>query len=133
MAIPANPVHLSDTATQLSVTRTGMSADRTLMSWIRTAFSMISFGFTIGKFFQYLNDQSHATRPGSGRTLASLLILLGLFSLIAGVWEYRDTMARLEHTTGTSRTHHSILVVAVLVAVLGLVAFVGMFIRLDFF
>lgn len=133
MATSVNPLDLHDTATRLSATRTGMSADRTLMSWIRTSFSMISFGFTIGKFFQYLNEQSHASRPGSGRTLAILLILLGLFSLIAGVWEYRHTMASLEHTTGSRHRHHSILAVAVLVAALGVVAFIGMFIRLDFF
>jgi putative membrane protein len=123
-----------DTNTRLSVERTDLAADRTLMAWIRTAFSMISFGFTIGKFFQYLNEQ--AKRPpqlGGGRMLAVVLITLGLFSLLVGVWEYHRTIARVETLVGGPRPvrPRPVLLIAVLVALVALLAYVGMFFRIE--
>jgi putative membrane protein len=56
-------IPMSDANTDMALTRTRMAAERTLMAWIRTAFSMISFGFTIGMFFQYLNQQQHSGGP----------------------------------------------------------------------
>jgi putative membrane protein len=121
-----------DPKTLLAFARTGLAADRTLMAWIRTAFSMISFGFTIGKFFEYLNEQSHRTaREGNGHVLAVLLITLGIASLVAGVWEYRHAVNRLEEAAGLGHRTRSILVVAILVALLGVVALAGLFVRLD--
>ena len=121
-----------DTNVRLGVERTDLAADRTLMAWIRTAFSMISFGFTIGKFFQYLNEQ--AKRPpqlGGGRMLAVVLITLGLFSLIVGVWEYQRTVARVEELIGHRHPVRPIVVIAALVALIGLLAYVGMFFRIE--
>ncbi len=40
----------------LDYDRTCMSADQTLMSWIRTSVSMIGFGFTIFRFFMYMQN-----------------------------------------------------------------------------
>ncbi|MEJ1963151.1 MAG: DUF202 domain-containing protein [Gammaproteobacteria bacterium] len=57
-----------DAGTKLSLTRTRLAGERTLMSWIRTSFSMISFGFTMGKFLEYLDAHSTAgTSLGNGR------------------------------------------------------------------
>ena len=121
-----------DPRTLLAFARTGLAADRTLMAWIRTAFSMISFGFTIGKFFEYLNEQSHRTEhAGNGHIIAILLIILGIASLVAGVWEYRRAIHRLEEAAGLCHRTRSILVVAMSVALLGVVAFAGLFVRLD--
>ena len=104
------------------------------MAWVRTAFSMISFGFTIGKFFQYLNEQEHLSRhPGEGRTLALALILLGLLSLVVGVWEYHRALEQLEVSSGVHHAPGAILLIAVLVAVLGLVACAGIFVHVDIF
>jgi putative membrane protein len=121
-----------DTNVRLGVERTDLAADRTLMAWIRTAFSMISFGFTIGKFFQYLNEQ--AKRPpqlGGGRMLAVVLITLGLLSLIVGVWEYQRTIARVEALIGRRSPVRPIVVIAALVALIGLLAYFGMFFRIE--
>jgi uncharacterized membrane protein YidH (DUF202 family) len=127
-------IPMSDANTDMALTRTRMAAERTLMAWIRTAFSMISFGFTIGMFFQYLNEQQHSGgRAGEGRTLAVLLILLGLLSIIAGVWEYRRVIAGLESSTGQRHSAGSILAIAALVGILGMVAFAGIFVHIDLF
>jgi len=118
--------------TLLAFARTGLAADRTLMAWIRTAFSMISFGFTIGKFFEHLNEESQrSAHVYNGRALAVMLIVLGIASLIAGVWEYRRAIGRLEEVARLPHRTRSVLVVAMLVALLGLIAFAGLFVRLD--
>jgi uncharacterized membrane protein YidH (DUF202 family) len=47
----------TDLNTKLARLRTFQASERTLMAWIRTAISMISFGFTIVKFFEYLEGE----------------------------------------------------------------------------
>ncbi len=44
-------------STVLATDRTRLAHDRTLMAWVRTSTSLISFGFTIYKFFQYLQEK----------------------------------------------------------------------------
>jgi putative membrane protein len=121
-----------DQNTRLSVKRTQLSAERTLMSWIRTAFSMISFGFTISKFLEYLANQPDARLPlGEGQLLPRLLVLIGLLSLCIGIWEYRHLMLKLGETEGRKFRVSAIGILATLVAVLGILAFAGLFIPLD--
>ena len=94
---------LSHERTDLSVLRSYMSAERTLMSWIRTAFSMISFGFTIGKFLDYLANQPDSRLPlGEHNILPKLLVLIGLASLFIGIWEHRHLMLELGVSKGAS-------------------------------
>ena len=120
-----------DENTRLSVRRTQLSAERTLMSWIRTAFSMISFGFTIGKFLDYLANQSDSRLPlGEHNILPKLLVLIGLASLLIGIWEHRHLMLKLGDVEGRKHVVAPIGIVASLVAVLGLLAFAGLFIPL---
>jgi putative membrane protein len=134
-ALAAHPSPAAlDEGTALSLTRTRLAGERTLMSWIRTAFSMISFGFTIGKFLEYLNTQPGGdTRIGEGRTLPTLLIVLGLISLLVGCWEYRHLVVHLRTRTGERTRPSAVGVIAVLVALIGLLAFVGLFVRIDWF
>jgi putative membrane protein len=124
---------VSDINENMAFTRTHLAAERTLMAWVRTAFSMISFGFTIGKFFQYLNEHEvPGHRMGEGRMLAVGLIVLGLVSMLAGIWEYRRTLHQLESlTTQRLAAPLSITTIAVLVALLGVIAFVGLFTHLG--
>ena len=126
------PVEL-DEGTRLSLKRTQLSAERTLMSWIRTAFSMISFGFTIGKFLQYLGKQPDVRLPfGEGYLLPKLLVLIGLASLFIGIWEHRHLMVKLWDAEGRKHRITPIGVVATLVALLGFLALVALFVPFDF-
>jgi putative membrane protein len=114
------------TSNQLAADRTWMAHERTLMAWIRTATSMISFGFTIYKFFE--------GRPPSPNTLltsrdfAILMIGFGLIAL---------TLATIQHVIEIrliadqmSRKRRSIaLVLSVLLAILGTLAFVSAILR----
>ena len=122
-----------DEGTRLALRRTQLAAERTLMAWIRTAFSMISFGFTIGKFVEYLEKQP-AVRPGltEGHLLPKVLVMLGLISLLIGGWEFRHSMLKLGVQAGVPFRVAPVGIIASLVAVIGLFALAGLFVRLDF-
>jgi putative membrane protein len=119
-------------STRLAITRTHLAAERTLMSWVRTGFAMISFGFTIGKFLQYLSKQPAGTElRGDIRLMPAVLIVLGLISLFLGVYEFRRTHAALAETSG-ERPHVTALgTIVMLVALLGALAFTSLFLRLG--
>ena len=120
-----------DEGTRLAIQRTQLACERTLMAWIRTAFSMISFGFTIGKFVQYL-DKQPGIPPAAGGLLPKMLVFLGLVSLFIGVWEFRHAMLKLGTHVGVPFRAAPVGVIASLVGVIGVLAFVSLFIRLDF-
>jgi putative membrane protein len=121
-----------DEKTRLALTRTRLAAERTLMSWVRTSFSMISFGFTIGKFLQYLSKlpESSGARIENVHTIPMLLILLGLASLFIGVHEFRRTSLELAATGAVPHRPAALGIIAVLVGVLGVLALAGLFVRL---
>jgi putative membrane protein len=122
-------------STDLAMVRTQLAHERTLMAWIRTAFSMISFGFTIFKFFQYLAESKtlEIQRRGIGaRNLGATLILLGTTSLIGATWQHWRWMRRMKaegHALGFSLS----LAVALSITAVGLLAFVGAFMRTGVF
>ena len=121
-----------DEGTRLAVKRTQLAAERTLMAWVRTAFSMISFGFTIGKFFEYLANQPDARFPlGDGHLLPRLLVLTGIASLFVGAWEFRHVMVRLGDVEGRKFRVAPVGIVATLVGLLGVVALAGLFFPLG--
>ena len=118
---------LAHERTDVAMTRTRMAAERTLMAWIRTSLSMISFGFTILKFFEYLQEsqgplgQFHGERT---RHLGLVLISLGTLILIPAVFQNHGLMKRLSILDGRSSWSLS-LMVAILVGGFGLLAFVS--------
>lgn len=122
-----------DNGTRLAIQRTQLAAERTLMAWIRTAFSMISFGFTIGKFLEYLSNKELAGGvPPHGGLLPKLLVLLGLASLFVGVIEYRHSMKALGVQISQQYRSSPVGIIAVIVGLLGALAFVGLIFRVDF-
>ena len=122
-----------DQGTMLAIQRTQLACERTLMAWIRTAFSMISFGFTIGKFVEYLEKQPGTPAcVGESHLLPKALVFLGLVSLLIGVWEFRHAMLKLGTQVGVPFRVAPVGIIASLVAVIGLFALASLFIRLDF-
>lgn len=67
------------------------------MAWVRTATSLISFGFTIYKFFQYLQDQNATPRDRifGPRQYALLMIGIGIVALIFATIQHRRDMRAL--------------------------------------
>jgi uncharacterized membrane protein YidH (DUF202 family) len=81
---------LAHERTDAAMTRTRMAAERTLMAWIRTSLSMISFGFTILKFFEYIQQSQGPLGKFHGeraRHFGLGLISLGVLILIPAIFQ----------------------------------------------
>lgn len=122
----------ADTSTLLATDRTRLAHDRTLMAWVRTSTSLISFGFTIYKFFQYMQEQQPGTPRNSmlgPRGYATLMICIGIVALILATWQHRRDLKTL-------RAYHPEVpyslatVLAGLISLLGVVALFAVIFRL---
>jgi putative membrane protein len=119
----------TDTGTRLAVDRTRLAHERTMMAWVRTGTSLISFGFTIYKFFQLQIQREAATSRLIGpREFALIMIGTGLLALLLSALEHRQSMKTLRATYGPQPRSVSG-VVAGLVSVMGLAAFVAVLFR----
>lgn len=67
------------------------------MAWVRTSTSLISFGFTIYKFFQYLQEQQKVApdRLFGPRQYALLMISVGIVALVFATVQHRRDMKAL--------------------------------------
>jgi putative membrane protein len=118
-----------DTGTRLSFQRTFQALERTQMAWVRTGLGAISFGFGIAKFFQYLHDQRGEQAPlFGGFTVGMLMISIGLVGLLLANLQHRRVLKDLrEECPGLPRSVAGSM--AVLIIVLGLLAFFGAVLR----
>ncbi len=118
---------LSRKRTSLAVERSFIAFERTLMAWLRTSLSMISFGFTLVKFFQFLEDDRGRPVVGNfGRTWAPTsvgmaMIVIGTGALVVAIIQHRRRVEALRHE-GLLPQWNLALNVAILVAVLGVYA-----------
>ena len=131
----------ADEGTRLARERTGLARDRsflalerTLMAWLRTSLSMISFGFTLVKFFEFLEDQRGGTIVGRlGRiwlptSVGTTMVLIGTGALIVAIIQHRRQIAAL-HREGLAPKWSLALTVATLVAMLGAFVLLSLFVK----
>jgi putative membrane protein len=136
---------LSIYSTDLTIENTIMAADRTQMSVLNSSLSLIGFGFTIFKFFQEVGRQTQPAVFGPpARNFGLLLVLLGIFLLLAGMFNRIRVVRSIEqrrqalHDQGLSLVppKHSIspnmavsvmLLIGGVLVVLGIVARTGPF------
>jgi putative membrane protein len=72
-----------------ALVRTAFSSEQTLMSWTRTSLSLFTFGFSIAKFFQYLEEQQGGTQLSAGpRRMGIALICVGILALVLAMVEH---------------------------------------------
>ena len=118
-----------DTATTLAFERTRVAFERTMMAWVRTGTSLITFGFSVYKFFQIETAGKNLDASGIGtRGFALVLIGLGLLSLLLGTIEHaRDLKTLRGQYPGMPASMSG--VIAILLAVLGLVALGAVILR----
>ena len=121
---------LAEQRTELAGERTLIAADRTLMAWIRTSLSMISFGFTIYKFLQAMQAAEHYTvaRPNAPRNLGMALIGVGTVALAVAIIQHMQFARQLKIPQARSRWTLSV-IVGIFVALIGLLAFIGVALR----
>jgi putative membrane protein len=128
-------VELAARRTGMSFQRTRLSADRTLMSIIRTSLSLIGFGFTIFQFFKKLQE-GNVVKEGAARHFGTSLLVLGCLMLAGGVGYHMAFMLELRKSRAKMREEGLIhgesaypasftLMTAVLLLILGLIAFVS--------
>jgi putative membrane protein len=125
-ATPLNTLN----SNQLAMDRTRLAHERTLIAWVRTAMSLISFGFTIYKFFQYLQEKSQAPadRILGPREFALIMIGIGLLALLFATVQHRRDMVTLRtHYPGVPYSLATVL--AGLLSILGIAAFVSVVLR----
>jgi putative membrane protein len=118
-----------DTGTKLAFERTYLAYERTQMAWVRTSLTLISFGFTIAKFFEYLHEKNDERLPRMApRSVGILMIAIGLIALaLASVQHYRAIRVLRRHSPSLPVSLAG--VTAVLLALLGILAFVGTVVR----
>jgi putative membrane protein len=109
--------------TEVADQRTLLALDRTLQAWIRTALSLISFGFTIYKFFDYLQRAQPAPPPPRAfgpREFAIAMIAGGLIALALAAFDYHFSRKRLLESAGSHAAVSLALLTAMFVASLGI-------------
>jgi putative membrane protein len=127
-ASPPRPPRPPGLPSDLGVVRTVLASDRTLMSWQRTALSMYSFAFALYKFLQGLAVEHKLANPDAPRQVGLVLAAMGAFSLAMGIAEYWSTVRDL-NKLGRFRLFRPVLIIAFIMALAGVVLFVGILIR----
>lgn len=126
--IPDRSTQLAEKRTMLGLERTFLAFERSLMAWLRTSLAMISFGFTLAKFFEYLEEQrggpvvGHFGRTWASDTVGMAMISIGTVALVLAVIQHKRRVEALRGI-GLMPQWNLALAVAALVAVLGVFAF----------
>jgi putative membrane protein len=133
--------NLAASRTALAFERTRMASERTLMAVMRTALSMIGFGFTIYQFISKFTDQRpHAAT--AARNFGVSLIVLGIGILVVGLLSQVSSLsllrARRNSLNALGLLHNAqafrpspISIIAILLLIIGLVAILGMALKLG--
>ena len=120
-ALPALP-------SDLAAVRTILAADRTLMAWIRTSLSMLSFGFTIYKFIEAMTERGLLEPTRSPRRVGLGLCAMGVAAIVFGTISYWITLRDIQQVE-PFRPIRSVLVLAVILSIAGIVMFSGILVR----
>lgn len=103
-----------------------MAYERTLMAWVRTATAMIGFGFTVYKFFEGRPPNPHTLL--TSRDFAILMIGFGLIALVLATVQHAIDIRSIANLT-TRKRRSIALVLSILLAALGTIAFVSAVLR----
>ncbi|MEO1067539.1 MAG: DUF202 domain-containing protein [Cyanobacteria bacterium J06638_6] len=117
--------------TELAKERNRAAEERTLMAWIRTALSLIGFGFGIDRIVATIDQAlGGAVNPVRlSRILGMSFVALGTLALLFAALDHRHQLYRIQRNDLVYVSRHSpSLVVAYVLAFLGVIAFVGILI-----
>lgn len=120
--------------------RTLLGLQRTLMAAVRTSVSLIGFGFTVAQFFEKMRGKMPIDTLGSNlnvpRDLGLVLIGAGVVSLFIFITQYRSAVAYLDSgdfseiaAPAGKSLHRSTYIVSYAVMLIGIAAFVSVFLR----
>ena len=116
---------------ELAKERNRAAADRTLLAWIRTSLALIGFGFGIDRIVSVLEAGQHA--HGLTATIGLSFMALGVFAIVSASSDYRRQLRLLAEPRYMYASRPSTsAIVAVVLAVIGAAAFIGIFIQTMF-
>ena len=126
-------LHDPDPNTILAMQRNLMASDRTLMAWIRTSLSLIGFGFTLAKVFRSLAEEHVLVRGPAGNiwsaeAVGMALLLLGVFALIAAIFDHHHDLKQLR-AAGLARRFSLPTAVASVLAIVGCMGLLSVTVR----
>ena len=126
---------LAEERTDVALDRTRMAAERTLMAWVRTTLSMISFGFTIFKFFQYLQAEGTANRlrPEMPKNLGIFLVILGTGMLALAIVQHWVFLKRLKERAGKKMPVSLAMIAALFITLMGFFALANLVFKIGGF
>ena len=103
-----------------ALVRTAFSSERSLLAWMRTSVSLYTFGFSITKFFDYLEQQEAGTQFSEGSQLLGFaLVFLGILALVPAIPEHIQRLRKMKNL-GLPRVSRFSLPVAATVALLSI-------------
>lgn len=117
---------------KLALERTFLAYERTLLAWNRTSTSLITFGFALYKFFYYLHQErpaTHGEQIFGGRTYGLCIMGIGVLTLVIATWQHQRQMRAFRALFPEAPWSLS-LILAALMATLGVIAFVVALFRL---
>ncbi len=111
----------------LALVRTEFSSERSLMAWMRTSASLFTFGFSIIKFFEYVEQIDKGTQISAGpRRLGLALILGGTIALVLAVMEHVRRLRKMKELGLPGNSRFSLpIVVAVALLAIGTAVFIA--------
>lgn len=118
-------------ATELAKERNRAAEERTLMAWIRTSLSLIGFGFGIDRIVAAIQQEfGSAVNPVRlTRILGLAFVALGTFAMLVAAMDHKHQLKRIQRNDLIYISRQSpALVVAYVLAFLGLLAFIGILI-----
>ena len=114
---------------KLAFDRTRAAYNRSMQATVRTGTTLITFGFSVYKFFELERTGRAPLAQFIGpREFALVAILLGVLSIILGMYEYRRDMGQVRAQYPES-PRSSAGFVAGMTLILGLLALIAVLVR----
>jgi putative membrane protein len=118
---------------ELAKDRNRAAADRTLLAWIRTSLALIAFGFGIDRIVELLAARSGGAPAGLTAIVGLSFMVIGIYAITSASFDYRRALHKLEKGRYTYVPRaSSALIVAVVLAVVGAAAFIGVLVQTFF-
>jgi putative membrane protein len=115
---------------ELARERNREAADRTLLAWIRTSLALIGFGFGVDRIVNAITVGAGHSSTGLTALVGLSVMALGMYAIGSASFDYRRELQLLAQPRYVYVPRKSsALTVAVVLAVVGAVGFIGILVQ----